>query len=66
MQKSWILAYTGVLSALAVVVIMASISILAAGYDYKIQMIILLSAILNLLFSLSTFGYLRHTTTVQR
>ncbi|MCI1804125.1 hypothetical protein [Bifidobacterium psychraerophilum] len=45
---------------------MASISILTAGYDYKIQMIVLLSAILSLLFSLATFAYLRHTTTVNK
>lgn len=64
MQKNWILAYSGVLSVLAVVIIMASISILTAGYDYKIQMIVLLSAILSLLFSLATFGYLRRTKTV--
>ncbi|MFT9111074.1 MAG: hypothetical protein ABF453_02030 [Bifidobacterium psychraerophilum] len=66
MRKSWVLAYSGVLSALAVVIIMASISILTAGYDYKIQMIVLLSAILSLLFSLATFAYLRDTTTVNK
>lgn len=66
MRKSWVLAYSGVLSALAVVIIMASISILTAGYDYKIQMIVLLSAILSLLFSLATFAYLRRTTTVNK
>ncbi|MFT8988367.1 MAG: hypothetical protein ABF966_09070 [Bifidobacterium psychraerophilum] len=66
MRKSWVLAYSGVLSALAVVIIMASISILTAGYDYRIQMIVLLSAMLSLLFSLATFAYLRHTTTVKK